>query len=926
MVRRLFGFVAFLSLLVCVAVAGLWVRARNLPDTFTIKTSRSYDSGPPAKWAILQTYDGLQFTFRVKTTPAIFTRLSPWADEPPWRVLPPGGVTNRYGPRYVARVSSFARPLTPEEERAFASEIGGAYAAADVFEWRRARKLPPDIMQSVRSARASGPFWRRMGFMWNPRRGTLTVSTGGETPGVYRDVRAAAPFGPVVAAAAVLPACWLATGLRRRVVSRRRRSRGLCPDCGYDLRSSPGACPECGRPADEPAPKQRWWAPRAWFRLLPRRRPSFASIGAAAAVVALLILLTLDRDGPSDEARAQEARAAKAETHRLRKELEGKLADVEREVARLRAAGDEAGAKALEGELAQFRARASGKVQATGEEAELHVVGVQAGDLSASDLAARDATQNAMRQRIAAARTPAEQREAARAQFEAQRAGRNESRTQGRAVVEVHDTGRPVVLALCGHQPVKWDVRLIGNVRLKKVVLGGYSGQAVTGLPPGVEVEEHSHTVLSPNAFHAYRREGEEFEKARSALRSLTGLEVCTFQGRRQPGGVPFVVGPTNDNWQAQRLVAEVAPLHRRATAFERERLKASLGLRRFTALRYTQSSDGFPRQVVTPALFDPTGPLAALSGPLRGRATHFAIDPVGPTYYVVNSPHELARLDLQTGVTSPIAEDPNLESPSWCSGAAFDTRRRRLMMISYDGGGARLYTYAPDTGKWTLPGPIGRLPAYFGLAYVAEHDCFYALSASRGGGGDEPAAIVRVRADGVLEWRVPLAGVSAERLERFRPDPGPQIAAVGRHVAIILPPPFDPERLRRGRPAERPPDRLMLVDPLTAEVVYDADAEPHDAAPPPVPEPAEMERLWGELGGADEAKADGAMWRLAAAGDPAVEFLRAKFSGGADGVRRERALHVLSRVGTPAAARLLRELAPPPAGDVPATKGAAVE
>lgn len=31
--------------------------------------------------------------------------------------------------------------------------------------------------------------------------------------------------------------------MRKRI----RDSRGLCPDCGYDVRASPERCPECGR-------------------------------------------------------------------------------------------------------------------------------------------------------------------------------------------------------------------------------------------------------------------------------------------------------------------------------------------------------------------------------------------------------------------------------------------------------------------------------------------------------------------------------------------------------------------------------------------------------------------------------------------------------------------------------------------------------
>lgn len=38
------------------------------------------------------------------------------------------------------------------------------------------------------------------------------------------------------------------TGLRRAIVRARRRRRGQCVACGYDLRQSPERCPECGRP------------------------------------------------------------------------------------------------------------------------------------------------------------------------------------------------------------------------------------------------------------------------------------------------------------------------------------------------------------------------------------------------------------------------------------------------------------------------------------------------------------------------------------------------------------------------------------------------------------------------------------------------------------------------------------------------------
>jgi hypothetical protein len=50
------------------------------------------------------------------------------------------------------------------------------------------------------------------------------------------------PCWALVATACVLPAVWI----RSRVRSGRRKRRGLCLRCGYDLRASGGRCPECG--------------------------------------------------------------------------------------------------------------------------------------------------------------------------------------------------------------------------------------------------------------------------------------------------------------------------------------------------------------------------------------------------------------------------------------------------------------------------------------------------------------------------------------------------------------------------------------------------------------------------------------------------------------------------------------------------------
>ena len=89
---------------------------------------------------------------------------------------------------------------------------------------------------------ATMSFWNRLGFEFINSRTFLAVVV---------------PYWLPATLLFVLPARSLALHLRRR----RRRARGRCPSCGYDLRATPGRCPECGaapaaRP-DEPRASRR---------------------------------------------------------------------------------------------------------------------------------------------------------------------------------------------------------------------------------------------------------------------------------------------------------------------------------------------------------------------------------------------------------------------------------------------------------------------------------------------------------------------------------------------------------------------------------------------------------------------------------------------------------------------------------------------
>ncbi len=511
----------------------------------------------------------------------------------------------------------------------------------------------------------------------------------------------------------------------------------------------------------------------------------------------------------------------------LREERQRQFAAVEREVARLRVAGKKTEAEQLAAQWEHFRERSQGKAPPAGAGPELHVVGLYEGNYP-------DGVRHM-----------------------------GNFHPWGHAVVDVYVTDRPVILALCSYEPVKWRVRLAKGVRLQKVILGGYHDQLATGLAKEIPVEKYAYDAGTRDGyFYAYRKDREGYANAVRRLKKLTNLDVATFQGMYAFKDQPFVIGPQNGDWHVERILAEMADVSMAATAFERAGADESVQAIRFPAIHWTPGPHPHSLKGHL-ANFTPTGPIATSMQPLPERVVHVAIDPKGPAYYGIAS-HSVVRIDLAARRTEVLPMDAGLPELSWPCGLSFDTKRRRLVLTSL-GGVGHMYAYDPDAKKWSLLTDMNNIDLQ-SFTYSAEGDCFYGLEL---GMRERAPRLFRFGADGKSLEPVML-GV---KLPDYRPPLShTQLVCVGRQLVLLTPPGPDP-----SRPALPDESRSYLIDPATGKTTYSGVLRPHAGKETFVA--AELDKLWEAIKGTDTLVADVAMWKLAAGHDQTVKFLRGKLA-----------------------------------------------
>ena len=801
MLRRLFILPALLSTLLLAATVTLWLRSRNGGnDTLTFRTARAYVDGPALKWVVVETYDGLVLSLQLKIVPSVYGVTPPWRQDVP--IGAAAGQTSYDGPVTVNFAAYGPRRTMDDRGHAeYEALVGPDYRQMPWFRWQSGPRTV------FRNRAPVHPMLERLGVR---RFAPFDGLAGREGyPGAYRDHRFRLPFVLPAVAFSLLPLCRVPAAWRW-LRTRRRLRADRCPACGYDLRTTPWICPECGRtrvPGEGRRARQSVLSLAIASLFDREKRPRLAARAGAAAAVVTVGVVALRSPVVAG------AGAPTAEGHWLRRELDRQIAAIKAEVGRLRAAGDAAGADQLADALRASRRGAD-------DARHLHVVSLQQFAEVGSPIG-----------------HPSEQR------------------PRGTATVHVTATDRPVVLALCGDEPVRWVLRVASGVRLERVLLEGVARQHLTGLPEGVPVHDGTAAAgISADYAFAFGHDPAYGWETRQLLRQRAGVPVRTLQARRHYGATPFIVGPGSADWQVQSDLADLRPLYLRVAALQSERSRRATAALRFYALWTEFRLPPLPAGVEAPppppaglplfargdwcgtgpwggyvaersvAEFDVAGPIASAKRPLPKPVAAPGLDVRRAAWCGTDDAGGVVTFDSRTGdVAHVMAGDVG----TW-GGVALDRRRRRLMMVGRDSDD--VYTFDFYTRRRSFAGPIGtgrqrRTP----LTYSEHDDCFYALTPAVAQQGVMTTSVTRLSPDGAPQWQVPIPERVATQLLG-----APQLAAAGKYLAILTPPlpdPLDPDAPRQSR--------CVLFDPHARTVAYSGPIAPPAGTALPATPPA---------------------------------------------------------------------------------------
>jgi len=364
----------------------------------------------------------------------------------------------------------------------------------------------------------------------------------------------------------------------------------------------------------------------------------------------------------------------------------------------------------------------------------------------------------------------------------------------GKASLKVDRPSKNVTLVVSAYHSITWDITLTPKTKLEKVILTGYERQAANA-PGGVEVVKYyreSREMLDYAHFH-YNIEGGRFRSSVQELFRFTEREIASFQGMNTfDPKKPIVV---DAHQKDERLLSD----------FPKVEPAKNLPKIKFQAVRSVPDRFGASYSFGD---FTAAGPENDSLAPLPKGINRIAFDLTGKKYYGMDA-HNVYEVDLEKAKSTKM--DPGLNVPrmSWMGGITYDTKRERLLVATFGGGGI-LYSYTPKTGVWAALSELkGAVSA--GMAYHPADDTIYAFKFEL---GDERATTLsKINAQGAVVKTVEVGAPMFPGVIGRGPNQT-QLVSMGDHIAILI------QTERRGSESrEKLESFLFILDPKTDKV-----------------------------------------------------------------------------------------------------------
>ncbi len=426
-------------------------------------------------------------------------------------------------------------------------------------------------------------------------------------------------------------------------------------------------------------------------------------------------------------------------------------------------------------------------------------------------------------------------------------------------VVEVTKQSAPIILVLCSYERSQWTIRAAEGAKVERIILGGYHRQSVKESPAGVPVEKYSYDDRT-DGFYTNGPTSDGHTHALKRIEELTGMAPATLQQVAQPNGTPVIIGDANGAWLVQMVVAELDALLLAAmNERQAERQRALEGLTFLAPYRIDVAGRARHESgVLQFGKFTIRGPMPQTLVDAPKGIEQIAVDPTSGEWFGRHRAG-LFKIDPETGETTEIEWDGNMPELSHPSAIALDTRRKRLLLSSF-GGGGYLYAYDLKQSKWSTicrPGLDTR-----SMIYVPGEDAIFAINHVHGGA--EYRALRKYSPRGALLESVPLP--NSLHSEGHPTESQVDLAYADGRIAILgplVPDPLDATSLI---------PRIHVVDLATKRLVYSGLARPHPGVLALTPK--RLDELWQVLADRDPQKAEKGVWELAAGHAKSVEYI----------------------------------------------------